>query len=69
MRSRGEGYERLLLESFTLCVLISVWIAGEVKITLMAKSFDQCLLPVQSLQKTQMRERTSAGGVSVIGRV
>jgi len=46
----------------SLCVLIPVWTKGEVKIVLIANSFYQFLLPVQSLQKIKMRGKTSAWG-------
>lgn len=39
-----------------------MWIKGEVKIILIANNFNQCLLPVQSLQKIKMRGKTSARG-------
>lgn len=39
-----------------------MWIKGEVKIILIASSFNHCLLALQSLQKIKVRGKTSARG-------
>lgn len=49
-RSRGEGYERLLLKSFFMYINMSVDKRRR-KDDLDGKEFYQCLLPVQSLQR------------------
>lgn len=46
----------------SLYILISVRIKEKVKRILIANSFNQCLLPVQSLRKIKMRGETSAQG-------
>lgn len=68
MRSRGGGFERLLLKSFFVCINISAD-KRRSKDNIDGKEFSSMFVVCAESSKTQMGGWTSAGEVSVRGRV